>query len=152
MIQQSTPGYMTEENKNTNLNRYMYSQHSQQHSLQQSRQGSNLNVHQQMNKGDVVCVCQLLSRVQLFETLWTVAARLLCPWTSPGKDTGVGCHYLLQGIFLTQTSKPGLLHCRQILYHLCYQGSPKEDVVYTDSQIYMHTHTHNGMLLSHKKE
>ena len=43
---------------------------------------------------------------------------------SPGKHTEVGCHYLLQGIFLTQGSNPGLLHCRQILYHLSYQGSP----------------------------
>ena len=35
------------------------------------------------------------------------------PWDSPGKNTGVGCHFLLQGIFLTQGSNPGLLHCRQ---------------------------------------
>ena len=44
-------------------------------------------------------------------------AKLLCPWNSPGKNTGVGSHSLLQGIFLTQGSNPGLLHCRQILYH-----------------------------------
>ena len=36
---------------------------------------------------------------------------------SPGKNTGVGCHVLLQGIFSTQGLNPGLLHCRQILYH-----------------------------------
>ena len=36
----------------------------------------------------------------------------------------VGCHALLQGIFPTQGSNPGLLHCRQILYHLSHQGSP----------------------------
>ena len=36
-------------------------------------------------------------------------ARLLPPWGSPGKDTGVGCHFLLQGIFLTQGSNPHLL-------------------------------------------
>jgi len=42
--------------------------------------------------------------------------RPLCPWDSPGKNTGVGCHLLLQGIFLTQGSNLGLLHCRQILY------------------------------------
>ena len=42
-------------------------------------------------------------------------ARLLCPWNSPGQNTGEGCHFLLQGIFPTQGSKPGLLHCRQIL-------------------------------------
>ena len=39
-------------------------------------------------------------------------ARLLCPWTFPGKNTGVGCHFLLQGIFLTQGSNPCLLHLR----------------------------------------
>ena len=40
--------------------------------------------------------------------------RLLHPWGSPGKNTGVGCHFLLQ-IFPAQGSNPGLLHCRQIL-------------------------------------
>ena len=49
-----------------------------------------------------------------------------CPWNSPGKSTGVGSHSLLQGIFLTQGSNPGLLHCRLILYHLSYQGSPQK--------------------------
>ena len=39
----------------------------------------------------------------------------------PGKNTGVGCHFLLQGIFPTQESNLGLLHCRQILYQLSYQ-------------------------------
>ena len=42
---------------------------------------------------------------------------------SPGKNTGVGCHALLQGIFPIQESNLGLLHCRQILYQLSYQGS-----------------------------
>ena len=42
-------------------------------------------------------------------------ARLLCPWDSPGKNTGVGCHALLQGIFPIQGLNLGLLHCRQIL-------------------------------------
>ena len=42
--------------------------------------------------------------------------RLLCPWDLPGKNTGVGCHFLLQGIFPTQGVNPGLLYCRQILY------------------------------------
>ena len=49
---------------------------------------------------------------------------LLCPWDSPGKNTGVGCHFLLQGVFLTQDTDPDLLHCRQILYQLIYKGSP----------------------------
>ena len=43
---------------------------------------------------------------------------------SPGKNTGVGCHALLQGIFPTQGSNPGLPHCRQILYCLNHQRSP----------------------------
>ena len=53
-------------------------------------------------------------------------ARLLCSWDSPGKNTGVGCHSFLQGIFLTQASNLGLLHCRQVLYHLSHQGNPIE--------------------------
>ena len=44
---------------------------------------------------------------------------------SPGKNTGVGCHALLQGIFLSQRSNPGLSHCRQILYYLSHQESPR---------------------------
>ena len=57
-----------------------------------------------------------LSCVRLFATLWTVAqTRLLCPWDSPGKNTGEGCHFLLQGIFPTQGSNLCLPHCRQML-------------------------------------
>ena len=43
---------------------------------------------------------------------------------SPGKNTEVSCHALLQGIFPTQASNPGLLYCRQILYHLNHLESP----------------------------
>ena len=52
-------------------------------------------------------------------------ARLLCPWDSSGKNTGVGCYSLLQGIFPTQGSDLGLPNYRQILYHLSHEGSPK---------------------------
>ena len=48
-------------------------------------------------------------------------ASLLCPWDSPGKNSGVDCHFLLQRIFSTQGSNPGLLHCRQTLHHLSYR-------------------------------
>ena len=41
----------------------------------------------------------------------------LCPWDSPGKNTGVDCHALGQGIFLPQESNQHFLHCKQILYH-----------------------------------
>ena len=50
--------------------------------------------------------------------------RLLGPWDLPGKNTGVGCHFLLQGIFPTRGSNPGLPHYRQTLYHLSRQGTP----------------------------
>ena len=53
----------------------------------------------------------MLSCVQLFEIPWTVQpAMLLCPWDSPGKNTGVGYHFLLQGIFPTQGSNQSLLY------------------------------------------
>ena len=55
-------------------------------------------------------------------------ARLLCPGDSLGKNTGVGCHALLQGIFPAQGLNPGLPLCRQILYHLSHQGSPNVSV------------------------
>ena len=63
-------------------------------------------------------LAQGLSRVRFFVTPWTVACRLLHSWDFPGKNTGVGCHFLLQGIFPTQGSNSGLPHCRQTLYHL----------------------------------
>ena len=47
--------------------------------------------------------------------------RLLCPWDSLGKNNGVDCHALLQGIFLTQGLNPGLLHCKQVLFCLSYR-------------------------------
>ena len=53
------------------------------------------------------------SRVRLFATRGLEPTRLLRPWDSPGKNTGVGCRFLLQGIFPTQGSNPGLPHCRQ---------------------------------------
>ena len=47
-----------------------------------------------------------------------------CPWNPPGQNAGVGSLSLLQGIFLTQGSNPGLPHCRWILYQLTHKGSP----------------------------
>ena len=60
-------------------------------------------------------------------TRWTVAPRLLCPWNSLGKNTGVGCHSLLQGIFPTHGLSPSLLYYRQILYRLSHQGSLQQE-------------------------
>ena len=50
----------------------------------------------------------------------------------PGKNTGVGCHFLHQGIFPIQGSNPGLQHCRQTLYPLSPQGSPGIYILYTN--------------------
>ena len=78
--------------------------------------------------------------MNLFHTFWsykhvkvTVAQSCLTlqphglysPWNSPGQNTKVGSLSLLQGIFPTQGSNPGLLHCRQILYQLSHKGSPR---------------------------
>ena len=61
---------------------------------------------------NIVVVVQLLSYSNSVSP-WIVATRLLCPWDFPGKNTGVGCHFLLQGIFLTQGSNLCLLHLLQ---------------------------------------
>ena len=70
-----------------------------------------------------ICVC-VLSHSIVSDSLWPHGlspispARLLCPWRFSSKNTAVGCHALLQGIFLTQGSNPGLPHCRWILHRL----------------------------------
>ena len=61
--------------------------------------------------------------------------RHLCPWTFSSKNTGVGCHALLKGLFHTQQLNPGLLHCKYILYHLSHQGSPVSN--FKSVQIYI---------------
>ena len=53
-----------------------------------------------------------------------IYTRILRPWDFQGKSTGVGCHFLFQGIFPTQGLNPALSHCRQTLYPLSHQGSP----------------------------
>ena len=88
-----------------------------------------------------------LSRVQLFVTPWTIAYQFLHSWNFPGKSTGVGCHFLLQGIFLTQGSNPGLLHYRQVLYHLSHQGraylnEPHFILIYKETEALKDSMTH----------
>ena len=60
------------------------------------------------------------------DSLWPHG--LYSQWNSPGQNTGMGSCSLLQGIFPTQESNPGLPHCRQILCQLSYQGSLKVDI------------------------
>ena len=61
-----------------------------------------------------------LSCVRLFVTPWTLAHQAPLSWDFPGKSTGVGCRFLLQGMFLTQGSNLGLPHCRHRLYSLSH--------------------------------
>jgi len=91
--------------------------------------------------------CQVTPPFRVLKLLTGVPTPILClvvqPWPtlcdpmdcnlpgssvhgdSPSKNTGVGCHALLQGIFPTQGLNPGLLRCGRILYHLSHQGSPR---------------------------
>ena len=72
------------------------------------------------NQAEIVCASSL-SHVGL-KPHGLSPIRLLCPWVCfLGKNTGVGCHALLQGIFPTQGLNPVLPHCRQILYLLSHQ-------------------------------
>ena len=75
-------------------------------------------------------VCVLVTSV-VSDSLWPHVlqpTRLLCPWDFSGKNTTVGCDFLLLGIFPTHESNPCLLcllHCRWILYLLSHQGNPR---------------------------
>ena len=60
--------------------------------------------------------------------------RVLCPWDSPGKNTGVGCDFLLQGSFPTQGLYWGLLHYQAGSLPLSHQGSPKQLIVAIENQ------------------
>ena len=64
-------------------------------------------------------------KVKLVQSCLTLCATMDCPWNSLGQNTGVGNLSLLQGIFPTQRSNPGLPHCRQILCQPSHKGSPR---------------------------
>ena len=69
-----------------------------------------------------VLSCSVMSKSSQLRGLQPV--RLLCPWDFPDKNTGVGCHFLLQGIFLTQRSNLHLLHWQADFLPLHHLGSP----------------------------
>ena len=65
-----------------------------------------------------VCLCSVMSDSLRPYRLWP--GRFLCPWNCPGKNTGVGCHFVLQGSSWKRDQthdSPSLLHCRRITYH-----------------------------------
>ena len=81
--------------------------------------------------GSVLRACMLtcFSRVRL-RPHGLQPSRPLCPWDSPGKNAGVGCHFLLQGIFPTQGSNPRLLHWQADSLPLSHLGSFKYISIY----------------------
>ena len=73
------------------------------------------------------CMLRCFSRVLVFATYELQLARILCPWDSSGKNTRVGCHFILQGIFLIQDEiHIPYVSCidRQVLYHKSHLGNP----------------------------
>ena len=93
-------------------------------SLKETKNKKSLTMHYGCGLGKIedmdwqfVVTVQLLNHVQLFVTLWTVARQAPHSWGSPGRNIGMGCHFLLQRIFLTQGSYVSHVSCtgRQIL-------------------------------------
>ena len=77
---------------------------------------------QRKSPGQVIGVCAHLVVSNPFATPWIVAHRLLCPWNCPGNNTGVGCHFLPEGIFLTQGSNSQL--CVSCTTGRCFATAP----------------------------
>ena len=69
------------------------------------------------------CCCLVAKSCLTLQPHGLQPIRLLCPWDFPGKNTGVGCHFLLQGIFLTQGSNLHLLHWQVDSLLLSHLGS-----------------------------
>jgi len=92
--------------------------------LETTKKSSRLRKADASLKG--ICCCYLVdtSCLTLCDPIDCSPSRLLCPWNFSGKNTGVGCHFLLQGIFPTQESNPHLLHWQLDSLPLSHQGSP----------------------------
>ena len=101
-----------------------------------------------------VCVCVRLDMCLVTQSCPTLCDPVDCSLPgssvhgdSPGKNTGVGCSALLQGIFPTQGLNPGLPHCRQILYHLSHQGSPGWKEITQMSSFFMDSMARSWMIV-----
>ena len=79
-----------------------------------------------MNEGECCC---LVAKLTLLRPHGLYPNRLLYPWEFPGKNPGLGCHFLLQGIFPTQGLNPHLLHRQVDSLPLSHPGSPEMIVV-----------------------
>ena len=78
---------------------------------------------------------EIESKIQSVMSEFLLPHGLYSPWNSSDQNTGVGSLSLLQGIFSTQGSNPGLQHCRQILYQLTHKGSPNDN---TNTSLILH--------------
>ena len=76
-----------------------------------------------------LCCCAVLTRVLFFVTPWTVACQAPRSWNFPSKYTGVGCHFLLQGIFLTQGLNWSLLWLLHLAVRFFYPGATWEALI-----------------------
>ena len=74
------------------------------------------------------CFCYFVTKlyVILLRPQGLQLTRMLCPWDFPGKNTGVCCHFLLQGVFLTQREKSRFLHWQADYLPLTHEGNPVE--------------------------
>ena len=90
-------------------------------------------------QSDRVCVCVLVNQsCPTLRLCGLYPSRLFCPWNSPGKNSGVNSHFLLQGIFSTQGSNLGLLHSRQSLrLHLKAKLKKKKKISQRNYQSYL---------------
>ena len=96
----------------------------------------------QSRTGLVYCCCLVAKSCPTLQRLHGLQpTSLLSPLDFPGKNTGVGCHFLLQGILLTQGSNLGLLHCRQTLYCLSHQANHyicvQSTLFFSENQVYL---------------
>ena len=93
-----------------------------------------------MHTNTIIQCCCSVPKSRLFATPRSVALHAPLSWGFPSKNTGVGCHFLLQGIFLTQGSNMCLLHWQLGSSLLSQQGSPNHTVKPTQTQINKGTH------------
>ena len=75
------------------------------------------------NQYPICCCCSVAKSCPTLCNLRLQPSRLLCPWDFPGKNTGVGCYFPLQGIFWIQESNPCFLHWQAIFLPLSHKGS-----------------------------
>ena len=94
--------------------------------LQFLSRGHGCRVHWDIGKWNNSPKCCACACSVMFDSVthWLQPTRFLCPWNFPGKNTGVSCHFLLHGIFLTQRLNPNLLHWQVDSLPLCHLESP----------------------------